>query len=1271
MPYIRRFCLQYLMKHITFLDTNKQKYKKAQKEAKKEKYTALLIQLYIGYNDKKRIKRRLQAISEDFPSAIIIGATSAGEIAHAKMYEESLVLSFSFFKKSKLKATYVPEISKKSGELLAKKIAVKKAKAAIILSEGLQESGHEEFLDTIRKHNPNMILAGGLAGDNFQFKQTYICFGNRVYDRGSVAVSFSSKKLYASNAYNFNWTPIGKEFCITKVSNNVVQEIDNLPAVEFFEKYIGKALLHENKLALLNFQLLYKEGDTLVGRTPLQMTKEGIVLAGPLREGQVVQFGFSNESSLLDGAYRLGHKLSKRGSEAIYIFSCIARKALLGKMLQKEFLAFEALAPTSGFFTYGEFFSGGEKASLLNCTTTILVLSEAKKSKKSKSIPKKPKGLDTITFDALTHFIKQTSVELKHNVALTNQYKNAVDSSALVSKTDKKGIITYVNEHFCKVSQYSKEELVGKNHNIIRDPAVSPFVFKKMWHAILGGKVWRGSFSNRAKDGSLYYVDATIMPIFDEDGEIKEFIAIRQDITKQVHAKNRMKQKERLIRAIFDNQDSIVIHASKSRGMLGVNKQLFTYFDYKNFEDFKSKHRCICELFLEEDGYVNVKQYPNWLDDIASNEDQDYKVKMRTKTGKVHTFTIRTKRIQDEYIINLYDITKLEEALLRAYSSEKSKSIFLANMSHEIRTPLNGILGFTELLMKKELERDAKRYVEIIHKSGETLLGVVNDILDFSKLESGELELYETEANLFEEMEAAVATFASLSKQKKINYYVYIDTKLPKSVRCDIQRLKQVLNNLISNAIKFTPEDGEVVVRVELLSMNQGVAKIHFSVKDSGIGIEKEKLSSVFDAFSQADNSISREFGGTGLGLAISNQYINMMGSRIQLESEVAKGSEFFFDLELEVVDERCSFEQQVTFENKSIAILDSHEGISCGVNEIISSYLEAWNYSYRELHSIKELDESIEVVIVCAKIFEVTECKELLEHFPKLEIIYIEGANNPLECPEENFHRIEQPMTGSALFDTLISLVDREAFEKTEALLAKQLKSYDAKVLIAEDNETNQMLISILLEERGIAYKVVENGEEVLKEVERDDSYELILMDINMPVLDGIKATKHLRQNGYDKPIVSLSANVIEADTQAFKDAGMDDVLNKPIIPKELDAILQKYLDSKEESLYDFDTIELEELAHKLSFLDVSVVKQLLQSMAKTFTKALDELEGKSPEYIEILHRLKGVSGNMRLEKLYTLLQKMEGEKDLTKTRIEELRAHLKHILAEIEQLS
>ncbi len=1259
------------MKHISFLYNDKQAYKQAKKEFTKAKYKSKLIQFFCGNISLEKIEKKLHKLHKDFPDAIIVGATTAGEISHGKMYENEDVVSLSLFKKTKLKAVYKEEINHQSAHATAKALCTKETKAMVVLSEGLYGEDYESYLHGIKELHPNIILSGGLAGDNFALKETFVFFGTQVYKKGVVAVSFSGKKLFASNKYNLNWIPIGKEFRVTEVEHNIVKKIDDIPAVDFFKKYLGEEVIKKNDVVLPNFQLLFHEGSTTVARTPLAIEGKSFVFAAPLQQGQKVQFGFSNESMVIDGALALQDALGKYPAEAIYIFSCIARKTLLGKVLEKEFGSFEKIAPTTGFFTYGEFYSTDAKDVLLNCTTTVLVLSESKKIKKIHTQTAKQRTLDTITFDVLSHFIKQTSKELHLNNKLMNQYKDAVDASLIVSKTDTKGYITYVNDNFCAISKYKEEELLGQNHNIVRDPEVSSFTFQKMWQTIQSKKVWKGKFSNKAKDGTIYYVDATIMPIFDEAGEIEEYIAIRQDVTKQVLANKRMREKEKLIRAIFDNQDSIVIQTTKTEGMLDVNKKLFDYFDYKSFDDFKSKHQCICDLFLDEEGYVNPKKYPNWLDDIASDENHDYKVKMRTKTGAVHTFTIKIKKIDNEYIINLYDITKLERALLKAYSSERAKATFLANMSHEIRTPLNGILGFTDLLVKKDLDKDTKRYIDIIHKSGQTLLNVVNDILDFSKLESGELNLYETEANLFEEMEVAVSTFASVAKKKKINYYVYIDTNIPKKLKCDVQRLKQVINNLISNAIKFTPQNGEVRVRIELKKLQDKHATLHFSVQDSGIGIAADKMKTIFEAFSQADNSISREFGGTGLGLAISNQYINMMGSQIEVRSEESKGSEFFFDVTFEVLDERASLQQKLDISSVNIVIMNTYNGVACEMNKIVYTYLDAWNCGYKEVDTLEAIDASVDILIVCSKLFDKATCEETLQRFEHLQLIYIEGVEDTFSCEHKRFYRIEQPMTGSVLFDKLISLMDTSINEYSQQSLQEQNTQhlYDGDVLVAEDNETNQMLIAIFLDERGLRYKIVANGQEAVDELLHKE-YDLTFMDINMPVLDGIGATKILRENGYTKPIVSLSANVIESDTKAFREAGMDDTLNKPIIPQELDAILEKYLSSctpQEEDIFEIPSID--EIAQNL-MLEDAVVKKLLGSLVQTFEETLKELEdGKLTK--EILHKIKGVSGNMRFTQLYTYCGDLEDKfEELAEQERKQIAQKLHHHLQHAVQM-
>lgn len=1270
------------MKHITFLhDNDGINYKKAKKEAQKSIYKSQLIQIFTALTSKKEIRKLLHDIHENFPNAQIIGTTTAGEISHAKMYDNSTVISLSLFKKTKLQTYHVNSIDKTSGSLLSSHICSKQTKAAIVLSEGLKGEDYEGFIKGIKQENPELIIAGGLAGDNFALKKTLVFLGKKIYEEGAVAVSFSGKKLFANNDYNLNWTPIGKEFTITSADKNIIKEIDSQSAVSVFKKYLGSHILDNNAASLPNFQLLYKEGNTFVSRTPIAVDGESLVFAGPLKEGQKVQFGFCNASSIISGSNIMGEELKQNPAEAIFIYSCIARKTLLGNVLENEFKPFESIAPTAGFFTYGEFYSTTADNALLNCTTTILVLSEKQKQTHEIKTQKiNANSLENLTFNALTHFVKQTAEELKEHMHLLQEYKEVVDQSSLVSKANIHGEITYANDNFCRVSQYSHEELIGQNHNIIRDKNVSDFIFKKMWFTILRGRTWKGLLSNKAKDGSIYFVESTIMPIFNEDGKIKEFIAIRQDVTKQVESKKRIQEKEKLIKAIFDNQDSIVLLSSKKEGMLNANKKLFYYLDYASFEEFKSQHDCICNLFIEEDGYIYPSKYPNWIDDTAHNKtNKDKKAKILTKDGIVRTFNIMVKQIDDSYIINLYDITTLENAILKAHASEQAKSIFLANMSHEIRTPLNGILGFTDVLTNRDLDNEAKRYVDIIHKSGQTLLNVVNDILDFSKLESGELTLYETQTNLFTEMEAAVSTFSSLCKTKQINYYTYIDSKIPISLKCDIQRLKQVLNNLLSNAIKFTPAQGEIRVSILLNKITNKQASLHFSVKDSGIGISEEKITTIFQAFSQADNSISREFGGTGLGLSISKQYLKMMGSQIKVKSTEKKGSEFYFDIKLAILNNTQSIKRNNTIPLINIAVLKSESKINCTINEIIYTYLDSWEYQYKEINSIDEINKDTQIVIICAKLFEQDACIKALNSFKKLHLIYIEGTEDTFSCAHEKFHLIEQPMTGSVLFDKLITLSNMDlGIKPTDTILKQSSSQHTGHILVAEDNETNQMLIAILLQERGLKYTIVNNGQEAVEEATHKH-YDLILMDINMPIMDGISATKLLREKDYNKPIVSLSANVIEADIKTFLEAGVNATLNKPVVPQQLDNLLARFLDThsvdEEVDEIDFDTIDLDAISKNLGINDKNIILKLLGSFLETLQDILIKIESDKLNK-DILHNLKGVTGNLRFNKIYKLSIQYEDEienwdEEILQKHENITILHIKEIIRQIEQLN
>jgi PAS domain S-box-containing protein len=858
-------------------------------------------------------------------------------------------------------------------------------------------------------------------------------------------------------------------------------------------------------------------------------------------------------------------------------------------------------------------------------------------------------------------FIKECSEnEQNSQLHILKQYRDAVDHAMIVSKTDKRGIITYINDNFSKISGYSREELIGKNHNIVRHPDMPKEAFRNMWKTILSKKPWHGIIKNLKKDGTYYIVDAIIYPILDTTGEITEFIALRKDITEQMQDKEKLEAREAELQAILNNQDSIVLFVSKKDGILTINKRFFEYFDFKDIEDFKKRYSCICDLFIEEDGYIYPKAREDWLEFVYSNPEERHKVKMKDKHGKVRTFLLKANQIENDgrFVVNLSDITPLEEALIQAKLMEHTKSMFVANMSHEIRTPLNGILGFTELLLKQPVDSQVRRYLEIIHKSGKTLLGIVNDILDLSKIESGKMELSPIPADICKELESVVAIFAAKAREKHISYTAFIDPTIPKTVVCDVQRLKQVISNLIGNAIKFTPENGKVEVVIKKVLKESNRIKIHFEVKDSGIGIREDQISKIFDLFSQADNSISREYGGTGLGLPISAKFIEMMGSRIEVDSKPQKGSTFWFDIWFDINDSTTSTEESILSIEESVNIVFcDYSPDDCIMFETIKNYLEAWGLSWTTRTTCDAIPSDTAYLFITADAFEKVDkdtIQKLLMMYPNLQIIWVETSNSFEPPKDDKIHKLEMPVVGSTLFDLLVEGLGDRFTKASTSEEDMTIGKYCGKVLTAEDNPVNQLLISELLKERGVDVTIVENGIEAIEELKKN-SYDLVLMDVNMPKMDGIEATKRLREDGFKIPIIALTANVMAEEKSAYLKAGMNDHLSKPIETKALDMVLQKFLNTKNRKIEDvesieFDTIDYDQLGESLGLKNRKILKTLFAQFSKSVNSFLEDLESAIDSnninrVKDVIHRIKGAVGNMRFENSFSLCKEIENE--------------------------
>ena len=519
----------------------------------------------------------------------------------------------------------------------------------------------------------------------------------------------------------------------------------------------------------------------------------------------------------------------------------------------------------------------------------------------------------------------------------------------------------------------------------------------------------------------------------------------------------------------------------------------------------------------------------------------------------------------------------LHQKELQAEEANATKDLFLANMSHEIRTPLNGIIGFTALLSDTELTEDQREFVTIIKNSSENLVGIVSDILDISKIRAGKMELEHIGFNLFEKVESAIETFTAKADEKNIELSILIDPSLPHYLMGDPTKLTQVLTNLVSNAVKFTPEHGSIDVVAQHVSEDDTGCSIYFGVKDSGIGISKKQRKKIFQAFTQADSSTNREFGGTGLGLTISSAIIEHMGGTLDLKSKVSKGTEFFFTLYLEK-DSTKDAKIYRHFKHLQVGIVIPTPTHHSASTQAMIAYLDALEAKCTVfvLDEILDLQPSVPLPDVLFINQSDSIDAQTLKQFLGLntQIILLTTANLKRGFDAQMLQHIKllhKPMT-LAKTERILSSCISEEYHTTELEEPKDLiiQFDDMHALIAEDNPINQKLIKVILENLGIQTTIVSNGKEAL-EHRQDNQYDIIFMDIQMPVMDGMEATQAIidyeSSNALNHiPIIALTANALEGDREKYMAIGMDGYASKPINLLELRSIITEISLKKKE---------------------------------------------------------------------------------------------------------
>jgi signal transduction histidine kinase len=501
-------------------------------------------------------------------------------------------------------------------------------------------------------------------------------------------------------------------------------------------------------------------------------------------------------------------------------------------------------------------------------------------------------------------------------------------------------------------------------------------------------------------------------------------------------------------------------------------------------------------------------------------------IDLRTTTGIEKTYSI---------IENSVDKIAIEKK--KAERANAAKSIFLANMSHEIRTPINGIIGFTDLLKNSKLGEEEKEYVDIIQRSTDNLLEIINNILDLSKIESQKIEIDEILFSPIEEFESTVDVYMPKAESKNINLSLFMDPDFDHYLLGDPTKIKEVLLNLISNAMKFTPVGGQITVVIsKQVTNNPDIEKIYFEVSDSGIGIEAEDMEEIFDAFSQADSTITRKFGGTGLGLTISSNYVSLMGGKLELESHLNKGSNFYFTLELKKEKPlKNSYENRFKHFNPLIITTDDEKDqLRVHLKELVS-YLtnDTKVATIKELTKPNTLDD-INLIITQKDLLS-DEDYTLLKglNLPILNIARTKDRSTIKNLADEGLFGTYEPLNITKLVKSLTTIENKTDFISTDIkdeTLKKRKDQY--RVLVAEDNEINQKLITKILEHLNFNVTLVENGKEAV-EARKESDFDLILMDIAMPVMDGVSATKEIlayeeREKLEHIPIIALTANAL-----------------------------------------------------------------------------------------------------------------------------------------------
>lgn len=839
---------------------------------------------------------------------------------------------------------------------------------------------------------------------------------------------------------------------------------------------------------------------------------------------------------------------------------------------------------------------------------------------------------------------------------LLARQKFALDQHAIVFITDLDGLITYVNERFTAISDYPQEEILGRHYRIL-DAGDRPELYFQAMEALLrNGRVWSGELQGQARQGRRFWVSATVVPILDSDERPQEYVWILADITQRKQLEQELEHEKNFLHNLTDSMDEGVYVINALGHCLFVNQAAERLLGRSRQSLLGTN---LHALILH--GNADMPKDPLLAGITRSGRFDSDSLLFSRADGSCFPVSIRARRLDlaGEYtsaVCVFNDITerlRLEEAralaVRQAQQSANAKASFLANMSHEIRTPMNAVVGLTHLLLETPLDRRQRDYADKIQRAADNLLGIINDILDFSRIDSGHLQLESVDFRLDDILEDICNVNQLRADEKGIDLLVENHCPPWQTLQGDPLRLRQILINLTSNAVKFT-ERGEVRVQAAIIPDAQGQPRLSISVSDTGIGIAPDQLAQLGTPFTQADASTTRRFGGTGLGLSICHQLAQLMGGHIEVASTPGEGSRFSVQLPLQTGAEQPATE----LPQPRLLLLDPQQRLSA-----LCQRIPLPHQPLAELAALPATAPDHWLVIDLPALTE-PEQLGLLPYLQRWSGPLL-LAGSPRHCETLQRALATAPIclhlyTARALLQAL-SEPARPAPAPPLAPSAAATTTEHGRVLLVEDNTINAEVATRMIARAGFAVDHAASGEQALAQLEQAD-YRLVLMDIQMPGIDGCETTRRIRSRQATRqlPIIGLSAHALASERERALAAGMNDYLTKPIDPVQLQAALARWsgapgparplapgnpVDRADAGVFDAEQANQR-------FADDRFPYHLLQQFAdrhaedaRVILAALADAD--QPRATALLHRLKGVAQSLCLSELAGAAARLE----------------------------